>query len=110
MAARPLRYRLMRIRMRPVTGVILGPEDDFEIKPLSSEYRDEPESTDRLIDLKEAAKLLGIANGTLRNWVSAGHFTADHGLIRIGRGRGRLRVSRQKLLRAIEAGTVHAET
>lgn len=49
-----------------------------------TEHHSRERRAPELLSLKEAAPLLGIAWGTLRNWVADGKFTKKDGLVRIG--------------------------
>jgi hypothetical protein len=56
---------------------------------------------DRYVPLAEAARLIGLAPQTLRNWKSLGKLTPQHGLRKIGR---RIMFNLEELKNAIDRG------
>jgi hypothetical protein len=61
---------------------------------------------ERLISQAKAAKLLGIATQTLRNWKSKGKFTSRHGLVESVIGERCPRIDKVVLLRSIADGSL----
>jgi len=75
----------------------------------NKEYLSSPDIKPRLINEKEAARLLGLRPQTLANWRSLRRGPDYHRLVGSLRGRGAIRYQLESIIRWAEAGKIEPE-